>query len=596
LCRIAGIVDKSQSPKAIADTVTQMCNLLAHGGPDDAGIYNCETAKLVLGHRRLALIDLSPLGHQPMIYKTDYVISFNGEIYNFPSLKSELTNLGAAFKTNSDTEVILAAFAQWGEQSFTKLKGMFAFALYDKVNMQLYLVRDPSGIKPLYYSTTTSGLQFASEIRAFSAVEAKKTNTNWPVFQMAYGHIPEPITTLANVFPLPKGCFLKYNLQTQRESLQSFSHYSYSSQIQDIDAAKKLIKDSTEAAVAGHLLSDAPIGVFLSGGIDSSVITSIASRCQHENLQTLSLYFNEAAFSEKSYQDVLIKKLHCKYYQHLLDETAFEDSFPSILQAMDMPSCDGVNTWFISKYAKEQGLKAVLSGIGGDELFGGYPSFSRMQLSTHLQKLPNAFLNIGKGSSIKRLRRLPYLQLPDIKGLYLFLRGQFTPVEIAQQLGAEEKEIWRILQEAPVYSTLNGLAPGNKASWMEMNMYMQNQLLRDADVMSMAHGIEIRVPLLADDLIRKAFSIAPDVKYKKGLPKYLLTDSFKTELPEIIFNRKKMGFSFPFTQWLSNSNYVKELMASSNAKTQRGYQKFLNGQMHWSNLMSLILLRVRNEG
>ena len=257
--------------------VTRMCDLQKHGGPDDAGIYSCPESNLVLGNRRLALIDLSPSGHQPMFYQDRYVISFNGEIYNFHSLKNELIRAGRHFHTQSDTEVILAAFAQWNTQSFAKLAGMFAFALYDTFEKNLYLVRDPSGIKPLYYSATSSSIEFASEIRAFTAVENKKENKHWPVFQLAYGHIPEPITTLQDVKPLHKGFFYKFNLSTGVNSLQSFTHYSYSNTIHDPVASQDAIKASIQRAVGRHLLSDAPIGVFLSGGIDSGIITTLAS-------------------------------------------------------------------------------------------------------------------------------------------------------------------------------------------------------------------------------------------------------------------------------------------------------------------------------
>src|SRR5450432_1265401 len=293
-----------------------------------------------------------------MMYNNRYVISFNGEIYNFHSLKNELIQAGWQFHTQSDTEVILAAFAQWNTQSFAKLSGMFAFALYDTVEKYLYLVRDPSGIKPLYYAVNSTSLEFASEIRAFTAIENKKENAHWPVFQLAYGHIPEPVTTLQDVKPLHKGCFYKFNLISGTSSLQSFTHYSYSNTIQDSDVSQEAIKTSIQKAVGRHLLCDAPIGVFLSGGVDSGIITTLASGYRHEHLNTLSLYFNEAQFSEKKYQDSIIEKLRCKYYQHLLTEEEFQQSFPSILQAMDMPSCDGVNTWFISKYARKYGLKA----------------------------------------------------------------------------------------------------------------------------------------------------------------------------------------------------------------------------------------------
>lgn len=577
----------------IENMVKEMCDLQKHGGPDDSGLYNCPETNLVLGHRRLALIDLTSAGHQPMLYKNRYVISFNGEIYNFKELKNELKQMGQSFHTHCDTEVILAAFAQWNTQSFAKLLGMFAFALYDTVEKNLYLVRDPSGIKPLYYSITSTSVEFASEIRAFSVLKNKKENKNWPVFQLAYGHLPEPVTTLEDVKPLHKGCFYKFNLSTGSNSVQSFTHYSYSDTLHDNAKSREAIRSSLQKAVGRHLLSDAPIGVFLSGGIDSGIIGTLASGYQKEHLKTLSLYFNEERFSERKYQDSIIEKLDCKFYQHLLTEKEFHESFPRILGSMDMPTCDGVNTWFISKYAKEHGLKAVLSGIGGDELFGGYPSFGRIKIATRLQNIPSMLLLTASHRSAKTLNRLPYLSLEGVNGLYLFLRGIFTPAQIAQQLDATEKETWMILRDQPRFTCLEGMAPKNEASWLELNMYMQNQLLRDADVMSMAHGVEIRVPFLDKEVIQTALSIDAGIKYNGILPKQILIDSFKDLLPEITWNRKKMGFSFPFTTWLGNSHYVRDIMQKGNAMSQQSYEKFQRGKLHWSHLMSLLILQTR---
>ncbi len=592
MCRIAGIANRTLRLPEIQTLVTAMCDAQKHGGPDDSGLYSCEKTSLVLGHRRLALIDLSAGGHQPMCYQNKYIISFNGEIYNYKDLKNRLLQSGSAFQTNSDTEVILAAFDTWGTQSFEKLSGMFAFALYDIAGSQLYLVRDASGIKPLYYSETSTSLEFASEMRAFNYLK-KKENRNWPVYQLAYGHIPEPVTTLEKVQPLHKGCFYKYNLLTGENSLQSFKHYSFSSDITDRGLAVKEIGTAIQNAVCRHLVADASIGVFLSGGVDSSIITTVAAKYRHRHLQTLSLYFNEPLFSEKTYQDQVIDQLKCKHYQHLLQNEEFENSFSSILEAMDMPSCDGINTWFISKYARENGLKAVLSGIGGDELFGGYPSFGRINAALSLQRMPPFIQTISGKSSRKQVNRLQYLKLDGVKGLYLFLRGQFIPREIAKQLNASEKEIWSVLEDEPVYSELNSLSAKNEASWIETNLYMQNQLLRDADVMSMAHGIEIRVPLLDDELIAKVSCISPGIKYQGILAKQLLIDAFKDSIPATIWNRKKMGFSFPFTQWLSDSVFVKETIAESNTASKKNYQKFLEGKLHWSSLMSLVILQKR---
>lgn len=594
MCRIAGMADISIPLSQTEKMVEQMCQLLKHGGPDDGGIYIAEDCNLVIGNRRLSLLDLSKDGHMPMSYKGQFYITYNGEIYNYQELKSELISLGHQFSNKTDTEVILASFAQWGSLSFSMFKGMFAFALWDSIKKELYLVRDCSGIKPLYYSISNTGFKFASEVRALTIVSSNSIKqSNWPVYMLAYGHLPEPVTTEESVKPLPKGFYLKYNFTNQQYHFQSFAHYSFSNQITDVNIAQNQTRSVLQNAIESQMIADAPIGVFLSGGLDSGIIASLASKSNKEKINALSIYFEEKEFSEKKYQDILIKKLNCSHHQFLLKEEEFQNSFPSILDNMDLPSCDGINTWFISKFAAEKGLKAVLSGLGGDELFGGYPSFNRYNKSEWLMKLPDFFKGIGKSSSSKKLNRMSYLKMNGTKGIYLFLRGHFTPNDIASQLGSYENEVWDILEDLPVLMNLNGVNDKNKASWMEFNLYMQNQLLRDSDVMSMIHGVEIRVPFLDDNTIRIANKISPEVKYAGKLPKQFLIDTFYEDIPREIWDRPKMGFSFPFAKWLSNSSYVQDLMLNGSENSKSNYYKFISGKLHWSHLMSLIILNHR---
>ncbi len=572
--------------------VGKLCMLQQHGGPDDEGIYCNEENHLVLGHRRLSLIDLSPGGHQPMSYENErYYITYNGELYNYIEIKEELLRLGCLFKSSSDTEVILAAFATWGHSAFAKFNGMFAFALWDNETKNIYLVRDASGIKPLYYAVTPQGLAFASEVRALKAIHyLQKENSKWPVYLLAYGHLPEPVTTLETVKPLVKGCFLRYHVPSGNASLEVFSYYSFIEKYNEHEQAKELIKTSLQAAVKRHLLSDAPIGVFLSGGLDSCIMAMLAKQFHQDELKTLSIFFEEAKYSEKPFQDIMLQSLQCNHYQHLLKEEEFHRFLPDILKAMDLPSCDGINTWFISKSAKENGLKAVLSGLGGDELFGGYPSFNRMKATNRLAKLPSALLKAGKYAGAKKLRRMVYLSIEGPVGKYLFLRGQFTPAEIAKQLSMDEKQVWNILEELPLLSNISHKTNKNQASWIETNMYMQNQLLRDSDVMSMAHGIEIRVPFLDKDFFKLVHSITSAVKYRGPGNKQLLIDCFKDQIPESIWNRTKMGFTFPFAEWFANNKMVKEIFLSAGKNQTANYENFSNGKLHWSQFMSLLLL------
>lgn len=593
MCRIAGILNNKIPVAQLQHTVRSMCELLKHGGPDDEGIFTAAAEHLVLGNRRLALMDLTAAGHQPMHYSNNrYSITYNGELYNFQALKNVLKAEGMQFTTHSDTEVILAAFAKWNTQSFKKLNGMFAFALWDSEEKKLYLVRDAAGIKPLYYSTHTGGICFASEIRGFAPISyLQQKEKNAPVYQLAYGFIPEPITVLENVKALPKGCFCMYDCNSQTTSLQSFNFFSFNNPITDEHSAKSQIYSSLQSAVERQMLADEQVGIFLSGGIDSAIIAKLANQHTEKKLHTLSIYFDEENYSEKKYQDIIAKEINSTHHAILLKEEAFHENFGDVMNAMDMPTCDGINTWFISKFAAQEGLKAVLSGIGADELYGGYPSFKRISKALLLQNLPHKILQLSDNTRLKKYNRLAYLQMAGIRGVYLFLRGHFTPVQIAAQLGTYENDVWNILSLKPVSPKLKRLDAHTTASWMEFNIYMQDQLLRDADVMSMAHGLEIRVPFLDNESIETAFSIDAKTKFKAGIPKQLLINSFENILPAEIWNRPKMGFSFPFNEWLKNSVYVQELTTSNNKETAKAASQFINGEMHWSRIMSLLMLK-----
>ncbi len=591
MCRIAGILNKAVSLAHLENQVGEMCTLLQHGGPDDEGLYTVVTEHLVLGNRRLSLLDLSRAGHQPMHFKERYSITYNGELYNFETLKIELQAAGILFKTGTDTEVILAAFSKWHTQSFAKLNGMFAFALWDNEEKKLYLVRDKAGIKPLYYSTL-NGIAFASEVRAFAPIEyLRNTNESAQVYQLAYGYLPEPITTLANVKPLPKGCFIEYDARTGLHSLEMYSFFSFSHGIHDEGLAKKVIYESLNNAVKRQMIADAPVGVFLSGGIDSAIIANLANNLKRKKLHTLSIYFDENKYSEKVFQDIIAANLKSTHHSILLKEADFHAHFANIMQSMDLPTCDGINTWFISKFAAAEGLKGVLSGIGADELFGGYPSFNRIGKAMVLQKMPDLALKISGKVKRHKYDRISYLQIPGIRGLYLFLRGHFAPGQIAKQLGGYETEVWRMLNELPASPEVELEGNKNVASWMEFNLYMQDQLLRDADIMSMAHGLEIRVPFLDDEVVKPAFSINEKVKFKGKIQKELLIESFGNLLPETIWNRPKMGFSFPFAEWMVHSEMLKELHQSKNLHTRQACADFLKGKLHWSRIMSLIVLK-----
>jgi asparagine synthase (glutamine-hydrolysing) len=593
MCRIAGMINRSQSIEFIQDQVSKMCQLQWRGGPDDGGIFSEEKSRLVLGNRRLSIMDLSPEGHMPMHYAGKYTITYNGEIYNFLELKSILSDLGYTFHSNSDTEVVLAAFAEWNVDAFAKLNGMFAFALLDHEKNYLYLVRDQVGIKPLYYYLTDHQLSFASEIGAFANFNLEK-NTDTSVFLLAYGHMPGQSTPYKNLQSFPQGHYLCYDLSDGKYQHHRYASFNYESTINTKQAAITKTRQALQDSVHRQLISDAPIGVFLSGGLDSSILAKLSADELGNQLHTLSIYFEDDQFSEKRFQDDLVVKLNSKHAPLLLTKNMFDACLPLILDDMDMPSCDGLNTWFISRHAAQQGLKAVLSGLGGDELFGGYPSFHRMKWANKLQIFPDALIGLSRFSQSTAVRRSVYLKIPGLQGKYLFLRGHYIPSEIADLLDMSEKQVWEVLCKLSEDKTDSKLDSRNQASWMEFNGYMHNQLLRDSDAMSMKHGLEIRVPFLDHTVIRTAFSIDPNIKFPGKYPKQLLIDAFENELPSSIWNRPKMGFTFPFVHWLKDAQYVQDIFRNAPPSFQDRWKEFQEGKLHWSKIMTLLLLKKRN--
>lgn len=593
MCRIAGIIDKNRTELEIQTDLSAMCNAMKHGGPDDEGYYVSEV--LGLGHRRLSIIDLSKSGHQPMFYSNqNLVISYNGEVFNYIELKAELIELGLKFDTGTDTEVILAAYQAFGTESFAKLKGMFAFALHDKQLKQTFLVRDPSGIKPLYYYAAYEKLVFASEIKAFKqSTYLFEENPNWKVCMLAFGHLPEPYTTLDEVNSLPKGCYLHWNHADSTYQVKPYLPEPATCNVNNEASARQKIKQALTQAVKRHLISDAPIGVFLSGGIDSSLITLLAQQhldaeMQQQKLNTLSIHFDVSNLSEKPYQDLVQAQAGTNHAQYLITQEIFNTHFPSTMRAMDQPSTDGINSWFICHFAKQKGLKAVLSGIGADEIFGGYPSFKRIYWVKKLYSIPNFILKLGEQFKKPALKRTYYLSYQNTVGEYLFLRGFFSPKEISKILDISVNQVDETLKALKIGELPTSLPPAVQASWLESNLYMQNQLLKDTDYMSMQHGLEVRVPFLDTDLLKQAGAIHHDIKYSNDRPKKLLIESFRDILPEKIWNRPKMGFSFPFQKWLAhNDQFLAIVNEVENLAVKQHLRNFKKGNLHWSKAMAL---------
>lgn len=584
MCRIAGIFNPSS--QNLRKEIISMRDTMKHGGPDDEGIYLDDEYPLALGHRRLSLIDLSPGGHQPMSDLNNQLqIVFNGEIYNYQELKSILKNEGYIFKTASDTEVILKAYQFWGIKCFEFLNGMFALAIWDKHKNQLILARDHAGIKPLYYYAEKDCLYFASEIKAFhNTTFYFEESDNWKTYFLSFGSLPEPITTLKKVLPVKKGTAVVINIPSLTKKEYVFAELEFTESVTISKDAIMLVRNKLEEAVKRHLISDAPIGLFLSGGIDSSLLTLIAKKFHGEQLHTLSIIFDEQEFSEEKYQRIIIQKTKAHHRSFRINKTHFFNSLPDVLSAMDQPTVDGINTYFISRCATEYGLKAVLSGLGADEFFGGYPSFLLSGKYSILSKVPSGILSALKLTGDHRVKKIEYTSLKNNIGEYLMYRGLLAPTTVAELLDTSEKEVINSLQQLNEYYPEKPLRDGNRVSSLEASLYMQNQLLKDTDFMSMWHALEIRVPFLDKFLLNAISQIHTSIKFKS--PKYLLVEAFKDELPEEIWNRKKQGFTFPFANWLKHAEFIKP----ENKTEEKFYRYFCADKISWSRYWSVILL------
>ncbi|MBX9780747.1 MAG: asparagine synthase (glutamine-hydrolyzing) [Chitinophagaceae bacterium] len=590
MCRINGLIGYSSLD--FTEKVKSMRDVMAHGGPDDSGYYADEAKKVFLAHRRLSLIDLSDAGHQPMqSSQQDIIIVYNGEIYNYKELQQSLIQLGYTFKSNSDTEVIIASFLEWGINCFEKFNGMFGLALYDKRNAKLYLARDHAGIKPLYYSMRNGVLIFASEVRSFKNYDPLWINNpDWRTYLLVFGHIPEPFTTLHEVFSLQKGTIIEFDINTLACKTYSFHKAQYEYKIFNEKEATEAIEHTLRISVKRHLISDAPIGLFLSGGIDSSILTLLAKEFAGDNLNTLSIDFNEANYSEKKYQDIIIKQTGAKHQRFTITREDFENAIGDILHAMDQPSNDGINTYFITKYAQKAGLKAVLSGIGADELLGGYPSFKRSSLLSKSKLMPVFLLHMAEYFNDDKKRKIRFLERKNALGQYLFNRGFFTPGQVAQILDISVSTVQAAIDKVILPEFINSLAIQEQVSFTETNLYMQNQLLRDTDYMSMWHSVEVRVPFLDKEFMAVCNTIHPSIKYK-GIPKYLLIKAFSNILPEAIWNRPKQGFLFPFKEWFSSL----QLPIANDGKFNTMYAELTSGKIHWSRYWAYCLYTISNK-
>jgi asparagine synthase (glutamine-hydrolysing) len=627
MCGIFGVVARNaQIPAGVLERGTQS---LSHRGPDDSGTILLRDSgdEIGLGNRRLAILDLSPLGHQPMHDpETGNWIVYNGEIYNFRDVRAELEKDGTTFASHSDTEVLLKAYARWGEECLGKFRGMFAFALWDSRRHYLFLGRDPMGIKPLYYAQSGSYFLFASEVRTLLGTGLLRARidraglSNYLTFGSSY----DPLTLIEGVRSLPAGHTLTWRSGALHESSywelagdQSGEPAEPSFSAADARAAAAQVQPMLEEAVRMQLVSDVPVGVFLSGGIDSSALVSIVSR-GGVTPSTFSIVFREAEFSEAQHSRAIAEKFHTDHHEITVSQADVLTAIPNALSAMDQPTMDGVNTYFVSREARRAGVKVALSGLGGDEVFAGYSSFRtipRMErFSRAWNHAPRSLRGVfaavfsALAPASDRNRKLASLARDDgrISHPYFLSRMLFTPGQRDALLfnqGAEDVELVVSAQHELLRHALS-LDPVNRVSYLESRCYMLNTLLRDSDFMSMSQGLEVRVPFIDHRLAK--FVLAFPGKWKlNATPKKLLVNALAGSLPDEIVHRPKRGFTLPFEHWMRQElrAEIEPVLEArridegplggllNGREVQRVWNDFLNRSISWSRPWALYVLQ-----
>lgn len=540
-------------------------------GPDGEGLWVSEDAKVGLGHRRLAIIDLSPAGCQPMASEDGLVrVVFNGEIYNYKELRKRLEDRGCRFRSQSDTEVLIHLYRLYGRRMVEYLRGMYAFALYDAAQGGIFMARDPFGIKPLYYADDGGTLKVASQVKALLAAGVRDTSPEAAGHAgfFLWGWVPEPFTLYKGIRALPAGSTLWVPKDGNVPEPQIF--YNVARQITGTEAAspplnhrdvEDILGRALEETVRYHMVSDVPVGVFLSAGVDSTSLTALASRCSPIPLRTFTLGFDEfrgKLDDETPVAELVAKKLGTRHETGWVSKQDFIDSLEHVFDAMDQPSIDGINTYLVSKGAVERGLKVVLSGLGGDELFGGYPSFRHIPI---MMKVAKPLEPVGRGLRaamepvLRRYASPKYAGIFEFGatygGAYLLRRAVYMPWELPRHMDPDMARVgWERLAavEAMNRSVDPTADPFQAVSALEVTQYMRNMLLRDSDWAGMANSLEIRVPLVD---VRFLQSVTGLLRQEAWNYKQLVAQcAWNGRPPEEIVGRSKTGFAVPIPEWL----------------------------------------------
>lgn len=591
MCGIAGFTQFSQ-PMGTIDTLKAMGNAILHRGPDAGGEYLDD--HVGLAHRRLSIIDLSEAGNQPM-YSRDQqlVIVFNGEIYNFLELRAELQEQGYAFKTHTDTEVILALYQHHGEACLDRLNGMFAFALWDKQQQKLFIARDRVGKKPLYYFHQDGRFAFASEIKALLTLpEIPRDIRLDAVYDFfAYQYVPDPKSIFKHIHKLPPGHYMTVTAQgitTQQYWDVSFKTVNHSSETQLTEELLELATRCTKR----RMVSDVPLGAFLSGGIDSSGVVAMMALNSENPVITCSIGFDEKRFNETEFARIVAEKYNTDHHEFTVHQNV-KENLEKIVRFFDEPFADPslVPTYFVSELARQQ-VTVAIAGDGGDEVFAGYEKYSIDAIENRLRnrfpawlrkrvfpKLANLLAKSNATLCRKGKSLLTSLSVDPAMGFYLTNAqiddrhwNNLIKPQIKSQLGDYHPS--KLTTDA--YANADGPDHLAKILYTDMKTYLPGGILVKVDRMSMANSLEVRAPLLDKEIIEFAANLPSGIKFNQGEKKYILKQAFKRLLPDDILYRKKMGFSVPLASWLREE--LKELAEAYLFTKSSGIQQFFEMQ------------------
>lgn len=572
MCGIAAIfAHKENAPPVDRDELIAVRDQMIHRGPDGEGLWISDDRRIGLAHRRLTIVDLTDAGLQPM-WSSDGAccVTYNGEIYNFPELREQLAASGRRFISNCDTEVLLHLYAEKGAEMVHALRGMYAFAIWDARQRLLFCARDPFGIKPIYYADDGRTIRVASQVKAL-LTSARVNTAPEPAGHVGFflwGAIPDPFTLYRGVRALPAGHTL-----TVREGgavqLKSFCSIPGILREAELDGPgtpgqneRDALNDALRDSAEHHLMADVPVGIFLSAGLDSSTLTALVSE-RHHDVRTVTLGFNEYRGSDQDetrLAEVVARAYKTNHQTIWITRRDFEAEASRLFDSMDRPTIDGVNTYFVSLAARRTGLKVAFSGLGGDELFGGYPSFVDVPRMARMARPFRGLSALGRSFRVVTAATIKKFTSPKFAGIfeygstfagaYLLRRGLFMPWELPKLLEPDlVREGWADLNTIGELAEITDhiQSPHARVSAMELCWYMRHQLLRDSDWAGMGHSLEIRVPLVDVPLFRK---IAPSLVSATPPTKRDMALSPRSALPEPILARPKTGFTVPVRDWL----------------------------------------------